>query len=125
MFRFGHGLSYTQFSYRALKTRVTTDGIESEFTIVNTGELDGSEIAQLYVGFPGDIVFRPNKLLRGFEKVHLEPGARKTVRIQVSRDQLKFYDVNTREWRIEPGAHRIFVGGSSDPAALLNSSVTL
>jgi len=125
LFRFGHGLSYTQFSYRALKTRVTTDGIEAEFTIVNTGELAGSEVAQLYVGFPGDIVFRPNKLLRGFEKVHLEPGARKTVCIQVSRDQLKFYDVNTREWRIEPGAHRIFVGGSSDPATLLNSSVTL
>lgn len=125
MFRFGHGLSYTQFGYRALKARRTPEGIEAEVTLVNTGNVAGTEIVQLYIGFPGDLVYRPDKLLRGFERVTLDAGTRRTIRFQVPVEQLKYYDSDTRSWRIEPGAHTIHVGGSSDPAALLNAKVSI
>ncbi|WP_273240091.1 beta-glucosidase family protein [Hyphomonas atlantica corrig.] len=125
MFWFGHGLSYTQFSYRALKARTTAEGIDAEVTLVNTGDTAGTEISQLYIGFPGDLVYRPNKLLRGFERTTLALGARKTIRFHVPLEQLKYYDTSTGTWRIEPGTHTIHVGGTSDPAALLNASVTI
>ena len=109
-FGFGHGLSYTRFSQRALKIRRAPGGIEAEVTITNDGARDGDEIVQLYVGFPNRVIERPAPLLRGFERVSLKAGARKTVRFFVAEPDLRYYDIAARDWRLEPGTHTIYIG---------------
>ncbi|MEM1106405.1 MAG: glycoside hydrolase family 3 C-terminal domain-containing protein [Pseudomonadota bacterium] len=111
-FSFGHGLSYTEFAYRALKLRRTASGVEAEVTVVNTGGRDGDEIVQLYVGFPNAIVERPAPLLRGFQRVSLAAGARRTIRLTVPFSDLQYWDEPRGDWRIEPGIHAFGVGGS-------------
>ncbi|MEM6947567.1 MAG: glycoside hydrolase family 3 C-terminal domain-containing protein [Pseudomonadota bacterium] len=111
-FSFGHGLSYTEFAYRALKLRRTASGVEAEVTVVNTGGRDGDEIVQLYVGFPNAIVERPAPLLRGFQRVSLAAGARRTIRLTVPFSDLQYWDESRGDWRIEPGIHAFGVGGS-------------
>jgi hypothetical protein len=87
--------------------------IEAEVSIVNLGGIEADEIAQLYVRFPGRSVDRPKKLLRGFERVRLKSGETRTVRFSVPIESLRYYDADTREWRMEPGTHSVYVGGSS------------
>ncbi|MEO0881996.1 MAG: glycoside hydrolase family 3 C-terminal domain-containing protein [Pseudomonadota bacterium] len=122
-FRFGHGLSYTEFVYRALKVRKTSVGIEAEVTVVNSGDMTGDEIVQLYVGFPGTLVERPAPLLRGFERVSLEAGARRTLLFQVPLADLHFWNAASQGWQLEAGRHTIYVGGSSDTGELLSASL--
>lgn len=112
-FPFGHGLSYTKFRYRALKVRRTKRGLEADVTVLNDGSRDGDEVVQLYIKFPGQIVERPSPLLRGFERVSLAAGERKTITLQVSDQDLCYRDKNSRDWKIEPGQHTVLVGGTS------------
>jgi len=122
-FPFGYGLSYTRFSYRALRARVFKDAISVQVTIANEGVVAADEVVQLYVGFPGVEAERPTHLLRGFERVPLAPGESRTVRMRVPLEQLKWYDPDARDWRLEPGEHQVLVGGSSDPARCLTTTV--
>jgi beta-glucosidase len=124
-FAFGFGLSYARFEYRALKVRRTRDAIQAQVSVVNAGDVEADEIAQLYVGFPGRVVDRPSKLLRGFERVRLKPGEMRAIRFSVPLESLRYYDPAARVWRLEPGPHLLCAGGSSRDADLLRREIAL
>ncbi|MBB1509789.1 glycoside hydrolase family 3 C-terminal domain-containing protein [Tessaracoccus sp. MC1756] len=106
---FGHGLSYTNFTYSDL--HLTEAG--AEFTITNTGPVAGAEIAQLYVSTPASAVVRPVKELKGFAKVHLAAGDSASVTIPFDRYTWRHFDATSGVWEIEGGLRRILVGASS------------
>ncbi len=124
-FAFGYGQSYARFAYRALKVRRSRTGIEAQVSVTNLGKVEADEVVQLYVGFPGRVVDRPKKLLRGFERAGLRPGETKTVRFDVPLESLRWYDVSTRTWRLEPGSYLIYGGSSSRDEDLLRCELTL
>ena len=113
-FPFGYGLSYTTFEYKDLK--VDSEGVT--FTIENTGNVTGAEIAQLYIGKKSDTVFRPVRELKGFARVELSPGQQKEVRIPFDDKTFRFYDTRTDSWEIESGVYRIMVGKDAEHMAL-------
>lgn len=106
---FGFGLSYTSFSYSDLK--VEKDGVS--FSITNTGDRAGAEIAQLYVGRTSGTVFRPVRELKGFAKVRLEPGETKRVTIPFDDKTFRFFDTRTNTWETESGTYQIMVGSNA------------
>lgn len=106
---FGYGLSYTKFEYTDLK--VNAEG--ATFKIINTGKLDGAEIAQLYISLPGAEVFRPEKELKGFAKVFLKAGETKTVTIAFNDMTFRYWNVEDEAWAVEGGIYKILVGSSS------------
>ena len=108
LFPFGFGLSYTEFTYSDLYI----GNQEVSFTITNTGDLGGSEIAQLYVSHPGGDIFRPAKELKGFKKVYLEPGEKKQVSIPLDDKAFRHFNVKTGNWDIETGDWLISIGAS-------------
>lgn len=105
---FGFGLSYTEFLFSNLQ--VDEKGVT--LTVSNTGELDGAEVVQLYVGLPNAIVFRPQKELKGFQKVFLKAGESKQVRILFDDKTFRYWNRRTERWETEEGAYRIMVGAS-------------
>ena len=114
MYPFGYGLSYTTFDYANLKMERLDDGnVVVSFEVTNTGRFAGSEVAQLYVGDEVASVPRPEKELKGYEKVRLEPGETKSVEIRLSPDAFAFYDMNRHDFVVEPGDFTISVGASS------------
>jgi len=116
LFPFGHGLSYTTFSYRNLKVtpaRIRRDGSAVvSVEIANTGSRAGDEVAQMYIRDDVSSVTRPVKELKSFERIHLKPGETKTVEFRVTPDKLSFLDLNMQRV-VEPGTFEIMVGGSS------------
>ena len=117
LFPFGYGLSYTDFKYSALKLSSKkikdTDELTLSFKIRNTGKLAGAEIAQIYVRDVESTLFRPEKELRSFSKVYLEPGEEKKVEITLSKRAFAYYNVNINDWHVESGDFEILVGSSS------------
>ena len=105
---FGFGLSYTTFVYSDIN--VDNDGVS--FTLTNTGKYDGAEVAQLYVGLPNAIVFRPTKELKGFQKVFLKAGESKEVRIPFDDKTFRYWNVKTNQWEVEMGTYDIMIGAS-------------
>lgn len=116
-FCFGHGLSYTTFKFANLRVTPRGKGDARAFAIscdvTNTGKRAGAEVAQLYVGDPKASVPRPIHELKGFEKVLLKPGEKKTVTFTVTKDSLVFYSVDKHAWLTEPGEFTVSVGSSS------------
>ena len=106
---FGFGLSYTTFEYSELK--VTNKGVT--FKLTNTGKVKGKEVAQLYIGLNESKVFRAVKELKGFEKIELEPGETKEVKIDFDEYSFRFFDVKNNQFEIEDGSYSIYVGSSS------------
>ncbi|WP_417450163.1 beta-glucosidase family protein [Kordiimonas sp.] len=117
-FAFGHGLSYTSFSYGDVTAEARDGGIAARVMVSNTGGREASEVAQLYVAFPGTAVTRPPFLLRGFERVHLRPGESACVEFFVPQSDLAYWDSERRDWRTERGVHTVLVGPSSRAADL-------
>ena len=105
---FGYGLSYTEFAYSALE--VDEKGVQ--LTVTNVGERDGAEVVQLYVGFPDSVVFRPQKELKGFQKVFLKAGESKRVHIPFDDKTFRYWNVKTGQWEIEEGEYLLMVGAS-------------
>jgi beta-glucosidase len=126
---FGHGLSYSRFAYANLAldaASVREDGVvTASVDVTNAGGRAGEEIAQLYVGFPGAKVDRPVKLLRGFEKLALEPGQTKRVAFRLSVRDLAYYGAASRSWKVEPMTYTVLAGPSSRTADLLSTSLTV
>jgi beta-glucosidase len=116
-FPFGFGLSYTTYRYTNLtiaNPTLRTDGtLHVTADVTNTGGVAGDEIVQLYVSYQGSRVDRPVKDLKGFTKVHLDPGQTKTVALDVAVKDLAFYDVDAGAWDVEPIAYTAQVGPSS------------
>ena len=124
-FPFGFGLSYVNFAHRALRVRRANGCIEVQFSIRNLGAMPATEVAQLYVGPPGKEVDRPKLLLKGFERVHLEPDETRTVRFAISLDSLRHFDPEKDDWVLETGCYEIFAGGSSDTATLVRTHIVI
>ena len=89
-----------------------TDETGVSFTITNTGEYAGSEIAQLYVGMGESRILRPKKELKGFKKVFLEPGESRSVNIPFDDRTFRFWDTNRGQWETEGGIYKILVGAN-------------
>lgn len=106
-FPFGHGLSYTKFEYsnaKAAKPSMTASGtLKVSVDVANTGDYDGAEVVQLYVADPEASVDRPAKELKGFEKVFLKAGQKKTVTFEIDAEDLSWFDADKHEWVAEPG----------------------
>src|SRR5690606_22667143 len=96
LFPFGHGLSYTEFSYSDLslshKQAAAADVVTISFRVQNSGQYAGDEVVQLYVADPIASVTRPVKLLKGFKRVSLQPGETRAVRFELDLRHLAFYD---------------------------------
>ncbi len=108
-FPFGYGLSYTTFEYSGLT--VTDTGVK--FTITNTGDRDGAEIAQLYVGLKDSHIIRPRKELKGFKKVWIKAGQSAEVEIPFDDKTFRYFSTVTNAWETEAGTYDIYVGASS------------
>jgi len=117
LFPFGHGLSYTTFSYENLKISKETVSGDEKFTvsvdITNSGDRAGSEVVQLYVQDVECSVERPLKELKGFKKIQLEAGEKQTVIFVLEKKDLSFFDEINNSWKAEEGIFKILVGSSS------------
>lgn len=116
LFPFGFGLSYTKFSIdnvRLSKKKMKRDGSVTVLAdVTNTGRRRGSEVVQMYIRDVVSSVTRPIKELKGFQKVFLNPGEKKTLRLEITPESLAFYDIDM-EYTVEPGDFEIMIGNSS------------
>ena len=117
LFPFGYGLSYTTFEYSNLTLSASEYGLDDEMQIAvdikNTGTRAGKEVIQLYIHDVESRLVRPEKELKAFQKVALQPGETKTVRFTLGKEALSFYDPKQKEWIAEAGAFEVLVGASS------------
>ena len=117
LFPFGYGLSYTTFAYSDLKldkdSMPDTDTLTVTVNVKNTGAIAGKDIVQLYVAPETSGVIRPVKELKGFTKVHLEPGETKTVTFTLSKRAFAYYNTEINDWYVQTGAYDIMIGKSS------------
>ncbi|CAF1521792.1 unnamed protein product [Didymodactylos carnosus] len=139
---FGYGLSYTTFSLSSLgvskvsknkrfiasvnrRRRASFNAVAStsqlyepaytaSFTLRNTGNVYGSEVPQLYLGFP-DEAAEPPKVLRGFERVYLAPGESKIVTMTLTQKDISYWNVVNQKWTIAPGNYTVWIGTSANP----------
>ncbi|HOL39224.1 MAG: glycoside hydrolase family 3 C-terminal domain-containing protein [Dictyoglomaceae bacterium] len=117
LFPFGYGLSYTTFEYLGLsldKKEITDQEVlKVKVKVKNTGNVKGKEIIQLYVRDIKSDVIRPEKELKGFAKVELEPGEEKEVVFELSKRAFAYYNVDIKDWYVETGEFEILIGKSS------------
>jgi beta-glucosidase len=126
LYPFGFGLSYTTFKYANLRTstpQVAKNGaVTVSVDVTNTGSRAGDAVVQLYVKHLASKVERPEKQLKGFQRVTLQPGETKTVEIPLKASALAYWDEKTKDFRVETEPVRLMAGGSS---AELPASATL
>jgi len=127
LFPFGYGLSYTTFSFSNLKAPASASSgseVTVSFDVTNTGKCDGAEVAQLYVSDPSAKVKRPERELKGFEKVRLAAGETKHVTLTLDARAFSYWSESAHKWVIDPGKFVILVGDSSENTPL-RGEVTL
>ena len=121
-FAFGHGLSYTKFKYES--GRLKSHNIAAQttakviFTVKNTGELAGDEVAQVYFRHVNSAVPQPRLALCGFARVHLDRGESRKVTIEVPSERLRYWDTQKKQYVVEPGAYELLIGAASDDIRL-------
>ena len=114
LYPFGYGLSYTTFSYKNLKINALTNRkISISVDVTNTGNVQGKEVAQLYIQDKYAAIARPVKELKGFKMVALNPKETKTIDFTLTEKELGFY-TNKGQFIVEPGEFNVYVGGSSN-----------
>lgn len=122
LFAFGHGLSYTRFTYSNLHlsaSKLASDGqVNVKVDVRNSGKRMGDEVVQLYVHETHPVVKRPTLELRGFERVSLAPGQTRTITLSVPVRKLAFYDEKVHAFVVNPQAFDVLVGGASDDIRL-------
>ena len=127
LFPFGHGLSYTSFTYSDLHLSHEKIGgrekLEAEFTVTNTGSRAGKEIAQIYVGKKQTKLSRAPKELKGFLKMELQPGEQKRCKVELDERSFAYYSEELESWRVEPGEYSILIGASSRDIRLCGSVI--
>ena len=123
LFPFGYGLSYTTFEYSGLKLSsdeiLRNNKLNVSLNLTNTGQVQGSEIVQLYIHDVTSSVDRPVKELKRFKKVNLNPGESKTVDFEIDEEALSFFDPVNKNWKAESGEFEILVGSSSEDIKLI------
>lgn len=122
-FPFGYGLSYTEFKLENLQTSVdfSKGNLEVSVDAANIGDdYAGSEVVQVYIASTESKIGRPVKELKGFDKVYLQPGEKKTVKLNlVLKDSISFFDEYENKWCAEAGKYKVMVGTSSDDIELI------
>lgn len=117
LFPFGHGLSYTSFSYGKIhlsdREMKEAGSLTCTITLTNTGDRAGSEVVQLYLSDKKSSLPRPPKELKGFQKVTLKAGESRELSFTISADLLQFYDNQKKAWVTEPGRFEVLLGSSS------------
>ncbi len=128
LYPFGYGLSYTKFAYDNLKlsakeASVNGGKIEVSVDVTNTGSRAGDTVAQLYIHQRAGSASRPVRQLEGFERVALDPGAKKTLHFTLGKDELQFWSPTEKKWVVEPEHFDLWVG--ADSTAQLHSEFQL
>jgi beta-glucosidase len=121
LFPFGFGLSYTTFSFSKLEAPASAQSgspVTVSFDVTNAGSVAGAEVAQLYVSDPSAKASRPERELKGFEKVHLAPGETKHVTLTLDARSFSYWDEAKHNWTIDPGKFVLHVGDSSENTPL-------
>jgi beta-glucosidase len=121
LYPFGFGLSYTTFSFanlQVLATAASGSTIPVSFDVTDTGKIAGAEVAQLYVSDPSAKSTRPERELKGFEKVRLAPGETKHVTLSLDARAFSYWDDKAHKWTIDPGKFVVRVGDSSENTPL-------
>jgi beta-glucosidase len=118
LFAFGEGKSYTTFKLSDFKTDkkeyAQNETITISGNVINTGEIDGAEVVQVYVGKSKSKVKRALKELKGFQKVTVLKGGTESVEILINTNDLSFYDESISNWNLEKGDYLIYVGNASN-----------
>jgi beta-glucosidase len=120
LYEFGFGLSYTKFEYSNLQMpKEIKNGADVEISVdvKNTGSREGKEVVQLYIDDEISSMVTPIIELRGFEKINLKPGEKKTVAFTLTPESLQMLDAHM-EWVVEPGAFKVMVGSSCEDIRL-------
>ncbi len=102
---FGYGLSYTSFAVSDGELEEGTDSVSLSCTVKNIGKRDGAEVVQLYVKAPQGKLFRPERELKAFAKVYLKAGESKRVKLSVAKDDLRYYDIAAKDWKLQGGEY--------------------
>jgi len=117
LFPFGHGLSYTKFAYSELSVDKSAIADDETLTVTvkvaNVGDRAGQEVVQLYVRDVVSTAIRPDRELRRFDKIALQPGESRTVSFELDKRCFAYYDVDERDWAVETGDFEILIGRSS------------
>jgi beta-glucosidase len=113
-FAFGYGLSYTEFEISDIKVNQQDDTFTVSCDVENKGEIDGSEVVQVYVGKSNSKVKRALKELKGFSKIQVNKGQKTSVSISINTMDLAFYDETLSDWNLEKGDYEIYVGNASN-----------
>lgn len=113
LFCFGHGLSYTSFSYGELTVALSGRAATITLEVTNTGPRRGSEVVQLYVGDVEAGVPRAKRELKAFQKLTLDPGERRSIELRLDERSFAYWDPDGRDWVVEPGSFDLAVGRSS------------
>lgn len=112
LFPYGHGLSYTAFSFGTPQAAFDVDVLRVTVPVTNTGKRAGDEVVQVYVGYENSAVDRPVKQLAGFARISLNPGETGYARINIPAEKLKYYEPATRTWILENMDYTIWTGSS-------------
>jgi beta-glucosidase len=122
LFAFGHGLSYTKFRYSSAvveaKKYGSGDTVKISFTLKNTGQHDGDEVAQVYFRHVKSAVPQPKLALCGFTRVHLAKGKATTVNLDIPAQRFRYWDTTQKKYVVEPGHYELLIGAASDDIRL-------
>ncbi len=122
LFAFGYGLSYTRFKYAGAELNAAIFGphgaVKLSFTLENTGERDGDEVAQVYFRHVHSSVPQPKLALCGFTRIHLTKGKRTTVTMDIPAERFRYWDTAHELYAVEPGRYELLVGDASDDIRL-------
>jgi len=124
-FPYGFGLSYTTFSHDNASVRVLGEAVEVSVDVTNSGAVSGDQVMQLYIGFDNSAVEREHKLLKGFQRLTLNPGETKTVTLSCPFDKLKWYNPDAGVWELEKMEYQAYIGFSSDEEDLVRESFSI
>ena len=124
LYAFGYGLTYSSFEYSGIRVAPAGDGFNVSFTLKNTGKVEASEVAQVYVAPQNPSVLRPAHELKGYEKVKLAPGKSASVTIHLDRKAFAHYDEAIHDWKVDAGSYKIQVAASASDVKL-EEAVTL
>lgn len=118
LFPFGFGMSYSEFEYGNLSIEQNQDAMKVAFEIENISDVDGKEIAQVYVREMTREVYRPYKELKGFKKIFIKAHEKERVELTLDKSAFAYYSVSTDRWKVKAGAYEILIGKSSEEIVL-------
>ena len=123
LYPYGYGLSYTTFAFSDILAKVEEKSLITSCKVKNTGDREGTEVVQLYIGCKNSKIDRPVKQLRGFKRITLKPGEERSVQIECPLDKLCWYNPISRKWELEPMEYEIYLGNSSADKDLIQTTL--